>query len=60
MASRTYGATPMQVAGAYTVFANNGVRIEPDMISSVRTADGDVVGDFALYRNQCLDPASRS
>ncbi len=52
----TYGATPLQVAGAYTVFANNGVRIEPNMISSVRTSDGDVVDDFAPISKPVLDP----
>ncbi|MHB1839042.1 MAG: transglycosylase domain-containing protein [Acidobacteriaceae bacterium] len=51
----TYGATPLQVAGAYTVFANNGVRIEPNMISSVRTSDGDVVDDFAPISKPVLD-----
>ena len=56
MAIGTYGATPFQVAGAYTVFANNGVRIEPNMISSVRTAGGDVVDDFAPISKPVLDP----
>jgi penicillin-binding protein 1B len=56
MAIGTYGATPFQVAGAYTVFANNGVRVEPNMISSVRTADGDVVDDFAPISKPVLDP----
>jgi penicillin-binding protein 1B len=56
MAIGTYGASPFQVAGAYTVFANNGVRIEPNMISSVRTADGDVVDDFAPISKPVLDP----
>ncbi|MGC1872680.1 MAG: transglycosylase domain-containing protein [Acidobacteriaceae bacterium] len=56
MAIGTYDASPLQVAGAYTVFANNGVRIEPNMISSVRTADGDVVDDFAPISKPVLDP----
>ena len=56
MAIGAYGASPLQVAAAYTVFANNGVRIEPNMISSVRTADGDVVDDFAPISKPVLDP----
>jgi penicillin-binding protein 1B len=56
MAIGTYAASPLQMAGAYTVFANNGVRIEPNMISSVRTADGDVVDDFAPISKPVLDP----
>jgi penicillin-binding protein 1B len=56
MAIGTYDASPLQVAGAYTVFANNGLRIEPNMISSVRTADGDVVDDFSPISKPVLDP----
>jgi penicillin-binding protein 1B len=56
MAIGTYGASPFQVAGAYTVFANNGLRIEPNMISSVRTADGNVVDDFTPISKPVLDP----
>ncbi|MHB8390001.1 MAG: transglycosylase domain-containing protein [Acidobacteriaceae bacterium] len=51
-----YDASPMEMAGAYTVFANNGIKIEPNMISSVRTADGDVVDDFAPVSIPVLDP----
>jgi len=52
----TYDASPMQVAGAYTAFANNGLMIEPNMIASVRTANGDVVDDFAPISKPVLDP----
>lgn len=51
-----YDASPLQIAGAYTIFANNGVMIEPNMISSVRTAGGDVVDDFAPISKPVLDP----
>ena len=33
----SYDATPLQVAGAYTIFANGGVHLEPWMLASVRT-----------------------
>ncbi len=56
LAIGAYGATPLQMAGAYTVFANNGIRIDPNMISSVRTANGDVVDDFAPVSTPVLDP----
>ena len=52
----TYDASPLEIASAYTVFANNGVKIDPLMISSVRTADGDVVDDFAPISKPVLDP----
>ncbi len=52
----TYSASPLQMAGAYTVFANNGVKIDPTMIASVRTANGDVLDDFAPVSKPVLDP----
>jgi penicillin-binding protein 1B len=52
----TYDASPLEMASAYTVFANNGIKIDPNMIASVRTADGDVVDDFAPISKPVLDP----
>ncbi len=51
-----YDASPLEMTGAYTIFANNGVKIDPNMIASVRTADGDVVDDFAPISKPVLDP----
>lgn len=51
-----YDASPMQIAGAYTIFANNGVKIDPTMIASVRKPNGDVVDDFAPISKPVLDP----
>jgi penicillin-binding protein 1B len=44
------------MAGAYTVFANNGVHLKPWMLASVRNAGGDIVADFAPEAKQVLDP----
>ena len=52
----TYDATPIDMAGAYTVFANNGVHLKPWMLASVRNANGDIVADFAPEAKQVLDP----
>jgi penicillin-binding protein 1B len=52
----TYNATPIDMAGAYTVFANNGVHLKPWMLASVRNANGDIVADFAPEAHQVLDP----
>jgi penicillin-binding protein 1B len=52
----TYGATPIDMAGAYTVFANNGVHLDPWLLASVRNASGDIVADFAPQARQVLDP----
>ena len=41
-----YDATPLEMAGAYTVFANGGTRMSPLMVKSVRDARGDVLDDY--------------
>lgn len=52
----TYTASPLEMASAYTIFADNGLQIDPNMIASVRTADGDIVDDFAPISKPVLDP----
>jgi penicillin-binding protein 1B len=52
----TYVATPIDMAGAYTVFANNGVHLTPWMLASVRNANGDIVTDFSPEAKQVMDP----
>jgi penicillin-binding protein 1B len=52
----TYNATPLDMAGAYTVFANNGVHLKPWVLASVRNPQGDIVADFAPEAKQILDP----
>ena len=52
----TYDATPLQMAGAYTIFANDGLHIDPWMLASVRTPTGDVIKDFSPVSKQVLDP----
>src|SRR6202022_3195993 len=56
MALGAYDATPMDMAAAYTVFANNGGRIAPTMINSVRSTNRDIVLDFKPDQRQVLDP----
>ncbi len=56
MALGSYDATPLDMAAAYTVFSNNGVRISPTMVKSVRTASGDPVVNFSSDTRQVLDP----
>jgi len=52
----SYDATPVDMAGAYTVFANNGVHIDPWMLASVRTPSGDIITDYTPTSKQVLDP----
>jgi len=56
MALGSYDATPIEMAAAYTVFANSGVRISPTLVNSVRNAEGDVVADLKPESRQVLDP----
>jgi penicillin-binding protein 1B len=56
MALGAYDATPLDMAGAYTTFANDGIRVSPILVNSVRNAKGDVVQDFHTDKRQVLDP----
>lgn len=51
-----YDATPLEMAGAYTVFANSGVKIEPWMLASIRNSDGDIISDYTPASKPILDP----
>jgi penicillin-binding protein 1B len=50
-----YDATPLDMAGAYTVFANGGVKIDPWLLASIRSANGDVLNDFPPNSKPILD-----
>jgi penicillin-binding protein 1B len=56
MAIGSYDATPLDMAGAYTVFANGGLHINPWMLASVRTPTGDIITDYSPDSKQVLDP----
>ena len=56
MALGSYEAAPLDMAGAYTSFANNGTRLSPILVNSVRNAKGDVVSNFKTDERQVLDP----
>lgn len=56
MALGAYDATPMDMASAYTVFANGGVRLSPILINSLRSAHGDVVENYGSDKKAVLDP----
>jgi penicillin-binding protein 1B len=56
MAIGAYDATPLEMAGAYTIFANNGLHLDPWMLASVRTPTGDIITDYSPGSSQILDP----
>jgi penicillin-binding protein 1B len=56
MAIGSYDATPLDMAGAYTIFSNGGIHIDPWMLASVRTVTGDIIDDYSPTTRQVLDP----
>jgi penicillin-binding protein 1B len=56
MAIGSYDATPLDMAGAYTIFSNKGLHIDPWMLASVRTPTGDIIDDYTPTTKQVLDP----
>ncbi len=52
----SYDATPLDMAGAYTIYANRGLHIDPWMLASVRAPNGDIINDYAPATRQVLDP----
>ncbi|MGC9223638.1 MAG: PBP1A family penicillin-binding protein [Terracidiphilus sp.] len=55
MAIGSYDATPLEMSGAYTIFANGGLHINPWVLASVRTSTGDIVQDYEPEARQVLD-----
>ena len=56
MAIGAYDASPLEMAGAYTIFANSGQRITPIMVKSVRDTAGNVIENYQAQKTQVLDP----
>ncbi len=56
MALGSYDATPMEMAGAYTVFANNGTRVQPIFIDEVRGTKGKEIFHSKPETKNVLDP----
>jgi len=52
----SYEATPIDIAGAYTIFANHGERVSPVTISLVRSPDGTVLYQHHANPKAALDP----
>jgi penicillin-binding protein 1B len=51
----SYDASPIELAGSYTVFANNGLHLDPWMLASVRSPSGDIIEDYTPTSKQVLD-----
>jgi penicillin-binding protein 1B len=51
-----YEVTPMEMAGAYTIFANQGVYVKPNFVSVVRAQDGRAIYNNKSEERTVLDP----
>jgi penicillin-binding protein 1B len=56
MAIGSYDATPLEMAGAWTIFANHGVRVQPSFASLIKDTNGKVLLDQKIESKQVLDP----
>jgi len=56
MAIGSYDATPLEMAGAWTIFANHGVRVQPSFVSLVKDSKGKVLLDQKPVTKPVLDP----
>ncbi len=50
------GVTPLEMASAYSVFANNGERVKPHLIAKVQDRDGKVIYEAKQTSEKVLDP----
>jgi penicillin-binding protein 1B len=58
LALGTTEATPLELAAAYTAFANNGVRVEPNVIAHATDASGVDVISPATHARQVIKPTT--
>jgi penicillin-binding protein 1B len=56
LALGSYEFTPMEMARAYTVFANDGTRVEPVFIRSTRDSKGALIEKSEIKTKEVLDP----
>ncbi len=56
LALGAYEATPLEIAEAYTAFANQGVRVTPTTLSLVRAANGNLLYQGLPDSRPALDP----
>ncbi|MGO4882497.1 MAG: penicillin-binding protein 1A [Bryobacteraceae bacterium] len=52
----SYDVTPLEMAGAYTIFANHGVYVKPSFVSMVRSQNGAEIYAHKKEERTVLDP----
>ncbi len=48
--------TPLEIAGAYTIFANGGELVQTSYIKNIRDQQGDSIFESKAVRKQVIDP----
>jgi len=56
MALGAYEVTPLEIGGAYTIFANHGVYSKPYFVSDIATDHGAIMFDNKAEHRDVLDP----
>jgi penicillin-binding protein 1B len=56
MALGAYEVTPLEIAGAYTIFANHGVYSKPYFVSNIASDHGSIMFDAKPEHRDVLDP----
>ncbi len=56
LALGSYDATPLEIAGGYTIFSNSGEYVAPRLILAVRDDSGNVLWQTEPTERQVLDP----
>ncbi len=51
-----YQVTPFEIARAYTIFANQGDRVQPVFLSDIRDQDGTILYSHQTAATRVLDP----
>lgn len=51
-----YEVTPLEIAGGYTIYANQGIYSKPYFISSIASDHGSLIYDNKIEHREVLDP----
>ena len=53
----SYEVTPLEMAEAFTIFANQGIRVEPRIIRDVVNGDGETIFSSEISSEEVIDPS---
>ncbi|MEJ5370175.1 MAG: PBP1A family penicillin-binding protein [Bryobacteraceae bacterium] len=56
LALGAYEVTPLDIAAAYTVFSNQGVWVQRNLIREIRSSDGALIFEYRPVSRPVLDP----